>query len=96
MYHTEKKNESMDPTFMQRLFCYPVCGKRFIAESGLWAYKGYIRRGKDSKHRVLFCSWGCLRENKRQRAALIESRRAEKKAAYAASKAEKKRKQEEI
>ena len=96
MYHTEKKNESMDQTFMQRLFCCPVCGKRFIAESGLWAYKGYIRRGKDSKYRVLFCSWGCLRENKRQRAALIESRRAAKKAAYAASKAEKKRKQEEI
>lgn len=56
MYHTEKKNESMDQTFMQRLFCCPVCGKRFIAESGLWAYKGYIRRGKDSKYRVLFCS----------------------------------------
>ncbi len=50
-----------DCAFIKAYDC-PVCGKRFYADSSIWAYQTYVRTSPNNKSRRPVCSWGCLRK----------------------------------
>ena len=51
----------MTETIFHENYC-PRCGKEFITHGGKWAY-----RTGEGKEALLFCSWSCLQEYRKNR-----------------------------